>query len=378
MFSFLMPKRYRHLNRVLINRTLLRFNYQSLQQAHPEARVAPVLKSNAYGHGLRTMAKLFDEFEAPFLAVDSLYEAYQAQKEKIKTPILVMGYTHPDNLKIKRLPFQFVVYDLETARALNHKQRRCPIHIFVDTGMHREGIPLGDLPSFLEELKKMKNLEVVGLASHLADADNPQTDAFTKHQLDQFQHAYTELKSHGFDPKWRHLAASAGAFKLNHPLLNVVRVGKACYGITPLDPADPQYGRIPLKPVLTFQSTLAQIKTIRAGESIGYGCTFTAKSKMTIGLLPAGYYDGIDRRLSNKGCVQVQGKQCPILGRVSMNMTVIDLSKTPAARVGETATIYSPDPKDDNSITKVARSINTIPYDILVRFAETLKREVIE
>src|SRR5688572_21384100 len=132
------PRPYQALNQVTVSEAALRANHQALQAAHPEAQIVPVLKSNAYGHGLTTVAPVFDSFNAPFLAVDSLYEAYALHKINIHTPILIMGYTVPINLKVKKLPFAYAIYDIEMARALNQYQAGCEVHIFVDTGMNRE------------------------------------------------------------------------------------------------------------------------------------------------------------------------------------------------------------------------------------------------
>lgn len=375
MLAFL-RKPYRHLNKILVSAQALQHNYRQLQTAHPEAKICPVLKSNAYGHGFATVAPIFDSFGAPFLVVDSLYEAYELQKIKVKTPILILGYTHPDNFKVKRLPFHYAVFDLATAETLNTYQPDSSIHIFVDTGMSREGITLAELPSFLQALKKLTRLKVVGLASHLADADNPTSTHFTELQLANFRTALALILQAGFDPPWRHLANSPGSFKISDPICNMVRVGLSSYGLYPLKSADPGYKNLTLQPALKFISTLGQIKQLAKDVKVGYSGTFTSSKSMTVGIVPAGYYDGVDRRLSNKGVFRIRGIVCPIIGRVSMNMTTIDISGVPHPKVGEEVEIYSDELSAPNSLTKAAATANTLHYELLVHLAESVKRQI--
>lgn len=375
-FSILQRKKYQHLNKVFVSSSAIRHNYKTLQDYHPEAQICPVLKSNAYGAGLVQTAHIFDSLGAPFLVVDSLYEAYKLYKQKVKTPILILGYTIPENFKVKRLPFVYGVYDLEVAKALNTYQPGAAIHIFVDTGMTREGVQIEHLDKFVKELKKLKKLRIEGLASHFAEADNAKSFAKTKQQVENFKQAYEILKSNGIDPKWRHISASAGAFKLHDEVFTMIRVGKAMYGVSPLELVDPFYKKLKLEGVLSFESTIAQIKSIKKGTEVGYSFTYKTPKDMNIAILPAGYYEGVDRRLSNKGVVQVNGRYCPIIGRVSMNMTAIDVT-TVNCKVRDKVVIYSNKTEDKNSIYNTAITAGTIPYEIVVHIAESVRREVV-
>lgn len=377
MLHFLPRRSYQNLNRIFISESALFTNHRKLQAFHQEAFVCPVLKSNAYGHGLKEAAKIFDKMDSPFLIVDSLFEAYELYKLKIKTPVLIMGYTAPNNFKVKKLPFEIAVFDLELAKILNQYQSKCSIHIFVDTGMNREGVKIADLANFLTEIKKLKNLQIVGLCSHLADADNPTSLKFTKQQIKKFKEALIIMQQFGIDPKWRHISASGGAFKIKDKIFNMLRVGLAHYGINPLTEKDINKNKIALKPVLEFFSTLAQIKKISKGDLVGYNCTFRAKEEMTLGLLPAGYYEGIPRELSNLGFVKIRNTFCPIIGRVSMNMTSIDISKLKNPKIGERVILYSNKIAEPNSIVNSAKLIKKIPYELLVCLAESVKRVVV-
>src|SRR3989344_1699321 len=333
-------KMYKTLNRIEISRKNLLENYRFLSAINRKIKIAPVLKSNGYGHGIIEVAQILDKVGAPFFCVDSLYEAYELYKAKIKTPVLIMGYTNPENLKIKKLLFSFAVFDLQTVEILNKYQPGCAVHIFVDTGMSREGVTLEDLPDFLKTLKKL-NVKVDGLMSHLAGG-------MDKLQIQRFHQAQKLVQKYGFSPKWIHLGTSG----------NMARVGLKLYL---------------QKPILKFISHLAQVKKIKKSERVGYDRTYKAKKDTIIGIIPAGYYDGVNRGLSNKGFVKIKNIFCPIIGRVSMNMTTVDLSKT-YAKIGDEVIIYSDNPQNKNSVENAAKICKKIPYEILVNLAESTKR----
>ena len=377
MRAFLRQRSYKNLNKVTVSKKTLLANHSALQKFHPKTVVCPVLKSNAYGHGLKEVASIFDSMKCQFLVVDSLFEAYLLQKLRVRTPVLILGYMLPSSFTAERIPFDITLFDIESAKILNKHQPGCNIHIFVDTGMSREGVRIEDLQQFLTELKKLKNLNVVGLCSHFADADNPNSHQFTDLQVKTYKKALAIVSKHGFSPKWRHISASAGTFKVHDQAFNMIRAGLAHYGINPLEGGDDHRKNITLHPVLEFSSTLVQVKKIQKGARIGYNGTYRAEKTMILGLLPAGYYEGVDRRLSNKGYVKIRDQFFPIVGRVSMNMTVIDITKLKQPKVGESVIIYSSKESDQNSITNAAKQASTIPYELLVHIADSVKRVII-
>lgn len=361
----LFKKEYKTLNKIEISKDNLLSNYKYLSSLKKKIRIAPVIKSNAYGHGLLTVTKILDHAGAPFFCVDSLYEAYELLKADIKTPILIMGYTDPENFKVKKLPFSFALFDLETAKILNQYQKSCSVHIFVDTGMHREGVSIDELPEFLTKIKVFTNIKIEGLMSHLASA-NDIKNPLNKTQINNFKKATEICKKQGIKPNWIHLQNSDGLeLNLEGCNVNIARVGLALYGIA----ADPK-----LKPALTLKTKIIQIKKINKEDKIGYNGTFTAKKPMTLGVLPIGYFDGVDRRLSNKGWVMVDNKPCKIIGKVSMNITSIDLSVISSPYIGQEVIVYSNNPKDKNSIENCAKICNTITYDLLVNLNSSIRR----
>lgn len=371
-FLKIFKKEYQTLNRIEILRENLLDNYRVLSSGL-KIKIAPVVKSNAYGHGIIEVTKILSKSDVPgkipFLCVDSLFEAYELLKANIKLPILIMGYTNPQNFKVKKLPFSYAVFDTSILEILNKYQPGCGIHIFLDTGMHREGITLGQLPQFLVQFKNYPNLKVEGVMSHFACA-NRRDDYLNKIQIRNFQKALEIVKLSGFKPKWIHIANSDGLINFEKDLkfTNMARIGLALYGT---------YPNSNLKPVLNLKTQLIQIKKITKGERVGYEGTYFAKKDATIGILPLGYYDGVDRGLSNKGIVKIAGLECPIIGKVSMNITTIDLSKLKDPKVGQEVLIYSDNPEDKNSIENTARICKKIPYEILINLAQSTKRVII-
>lgn len=368
----LLGRTYYHLNTVEISALRLRDNYTYLSSLEAGLSIAPVLKSNAYGHGLVEVARILDSLHPPFFCVDSLFEAYTLKKAGIRTPILIMGYVHPESLRVKKLPFSFAVFTTETLVAVKKYQPHAPIHIFVDTGMHREGVPFEELAQFIE-LAKNYGLRIEGLMTHLGMADEP-SNTHTRDQIDQFTQARQVITDHHVSLRWIHAGASLAILhtKAFGPALgNVGRAGISLYGI------DPEGRNHTLLPVLGLYSTIVQIKELRKRESVGYDFTFTAKHAMKIALLPIGYHDGVDRRLSNKGSVLVRSVPCPIIGKVSMNMTVIDVSRVSGVQVHDRVTVYSPEPARQNSILQVSKTCRTLPYELLVHLTPFTKRVVL-
>lgn len=375
------------LNRIYISKSRLISNYKTLSKINPKIKITPVLKSNAYGHGISEVGKIVNKLDTPFVCVDSLYEALQLRKAGVKSEILIMGYIDPESLKNKKYDFSFALWDLELAEVLNKYQKGAKVHIFVDTGMNREGIKLkctinndqltkkGNccLEHFLDGIIKLKNLKITGLMSHLACADDPK-NPLNSLQLNNFKKAKgTLLKfsliTPGWKPKWYHLGGSYGLLNLKLVECNAVRVGKALYGI-----AD---SGLNLKPILKFTSKIVQIKSIKKGEKIGYSSTFTPSKDLKIAVLPLGYNDGFDRRLSNTGVVRVGGVGCKILGLISMNVAVVDISNVLNPYLGQEVIIFSDNPEDKNSVENSAKICKTISYELLVHLHPSTKRELV-
>jgi alanine racemase len=376
----MLDKEYRVLNEIIVSRDSLVHNYAYFQGKNTNCYIAPVLKSNAYGHGLIQIGQFVDHtIKPPLICVDSLFEAYSLYSEGIKTPILIMGYTDPENYDIwKKLPFIFAVTDLDSARALAKYQPNAHIHIKIDTGMHRLGIQLNDLTTFIEGLKQIKNLSVEGIFSHLATADEPLKQTSTKRQIELFKDMVTQFENAGYNFQWKHIASTAGAEFITDSYFNLIRLGLGFYGYSPFGPhtKEGRVQRTNLQPALTLTSHIATIKEIEPGDKVGYGGTYQAKQKERIAILPLGYNEGLSRSLSNKGIVTIKNSPCPIIGRISMNMAAVKLTRSVQAKAGDSVTIISPDIRSPNSIYQFAALQNTIPYEVLTSLHASIRRRV--
>lgn len=359
---------YQPLNKIELSSAALKGNYRYLRKLNPNISIAPVLKSNAYGHGLSQIASVLDALNPPFFCVDSIFEAYQLDKLKLKTPVLIMGYVDPQNLKTRKLPFAYAVWDLNQVEAINRYQTGAGVHIFVDTGMNREGVDLDELEGFLREVKEIKGIVVEGLMSHLAQS--AKFDLKPREQLQNYQKALKICQKLGIKPKWRHLAASGGLMNGFTKGTNMARVGRAIYGIELND-------TLHLRGVLSLKTQIVQIKELKKGSKIGYEGTYIASKDITIAVLPIGYNDGVDRRLSNSGVVLADNVQCPILGRISMNITTIDITQVSNPFLGQEVIIYCDDRSKPNSIEESAKICATLPHDILVHLASSTRRTII-
>lgn len=353
------------LNYVEISKENILQNYRYLSKKS-ELPITPVVKANAYGHGLLEVVKILKPLKPPFICLDSFYESYKLFKLGIKVPILIMGYVDPEDLKKEKLPFSYAVWDINDSKIIRKFQQKAKFHIFVDTGMHREGVRMENLASFLLELKK-ENIKLEGIMSHFGVAGDKKYKP-TKTQIDSFIEAEAIITKADFEPKYRHINATSGNLHLGK-IGNLGRSGIGIYGF------DPEEKDKNLKPALKLWSTIFQIKNIKKGEKVGYDFTFEAKREMKVGILPIGYSNGLSRQLSNVGYVKIGKVFCPIIGRVNMGMTCIDLSVTKVSE-GDRVLVYSDNPKDKNSIAEVAKLCKTIPYEILTNISDSMVRIV--
>ncbi len=363
---------YKPLVEVRISRENLLHNLHAYQKAYPALSFAPVLKSNAYGHGLVETAEILDQERVAFFAVDSYYEARVLRAHGIRSPLLVVGYTRPEDIAKNRLrDTAFALVDIEQVRALARGAKRpIEVHLKLDTGMHRHGITESDLPEALALLSKHPNLRVTGICTHLGDADS-QVSSLTDTQLASWKRVLPLVTTTFPALTHIHLAATKGVRFAEAAGASIVRVGIGLYGL------DTSPGStLPLRPVLEVRTVVSSVRAVRQGEHVGYNATFEAARESRIATIPMGYYEGVDRRLSSVGSMLVNGKSAPIAGRVSMNMTSLDVTDIPDVKVGDTVIAVSRDPKAPNSVRAIALETNRIPYDVLTHVPPHLRRVV--
>ena len=355
---------------VRVSKNVLLSNYRAFKNAYG-LPVAPVLKSNAYGHGLVEVASVLQTEQPPFFVMDSQYEAAVLRSRGIKTPLLVVGYVLPDSIATNGLKdIAFTVTSMEMLRLLCEKKVAAPVHIKIDTGMRRQGL----VPEEMDEaiaLLTQSNLLVEGVCSHFADADG-QDSGFTNMQIECWNKVVPVWKAAFPTLKWWHIGATAGAAYTKNIDANLVRLGTGLYGF-------PRHASqtFLLTPALSLWSTLTGSKILRQGERVGYNGTFAAPHDMQVATVALGYYEGVDRRLSNKGCMQVDGVVCPIVGRVSMDITTIDISLCPNVALGARVLVFSANPADANSLQSLAAMCDTTPLELLVGIPQHLRRVVV-
>lgn len=359
-------------------------------------KLMAVVKSNAYGHGLVDFSKEMEKLDADFLGVDSMTEARALRREGIQLPILVLGYTMPelfaeaaeDDISLTVSTFemldamrQFCKSQASTRRKPGfYKVPPLKIHIKVDTGMHRQGFLLKDLTSCLSILKseiinhKSPSIFIEGLFTHFASAKNPAFPRDTKHQLELFKKWIEAFKRAGIRPII-HAAATGGTLLFPESHFDMVRVGIGLYGLWPA-PEVREYleQHITLLPILTWKSFITEIKKLPKGSRVGYDLTEELWQDSTVAVVPIGYWHGYPRALSSIGRVMVRGKECRVLGRVSMDMLTIDVSNVPNPKVGDEVTAMGNDDSSPISAAGIARSLDASWYEVITRLNPLIKR----
>lgn len=356
--------------RIEISKDALLHNISQLKTLAPRWGIVPVLKANAYGHGIVLVAEIFDtEVDIPFFAVDSYFEAEQLRANGIKKELLVLGYTRTHTIIRNSLRgVAFTVGSLEQLRELQHSARQ-RVQIKFDTGMHRQGISW-ESASEVIEIVRATTLAVDGILSHLAESETAGSE-LTALQLRRWNGIAESFQREFPSIRYYHVANSGGFGHVADIVANAGRSGIALYGI------DPGNLRVPFRPALRFLSLVSELRTIEKGESVGYNGTFTATDRTSLATVPAGYFEGVDRRLSNKGGYMVNDVQAPIRGRISMNISSCDVTDVPNVMHGSEVVIISDRPNDPNSVAHIARLCGTIPYEILVHIPAHLRRVVV-
>ncbi len=357
--------------KVTLSQENLLYNLHAFQNAYPTYEIAPVLKSNAYGHGLIEIARLLRKEKVVFFMVDSLFEAVRLRNEGIRTKILVVGYTVVENMRGSRLNnVSFTITSLSQLKEVVekvHKKIRC--HIKIDTGMHRQGIAVSEIDETIALLQKNPHIILEGIGTHLGDADNDDA-SFTKDQIHAWNNAYDRFFEAFPYIRYSHVAATAGARYAPLTHANVIRLGRGLYGLH-------MNTGLSLTPVLEMTTLVTIVKEVKQGEYIGYGKGYRAEKDMTIAVLPVGYYEGVDRRLSNIGYMKVHNVLCPIVGRVCMNVLCIDVSNAGKVLRGDKVTVISRDNGESNSIVSLSQICDTVPHELLIHIPEHLRRVIV-
>ncbi len=351
----------------------LAHNYHVLRGLAPEAKFLGLVKADAYGHGAVPVAKKLETLGADMLAVACLAEAIELRQAGIAIPVLCLGQTPPE-LAPELLAYGVTqtVGDLETGKALSAAAvkagKTLKIHVKLDTGMGRLGFTGPALREEIRALCALPGLEAEGIFTHFANADGD--EEYTRQQYDDFIITINELyHEDGLDFKIYHCAASAAVLNYPYTHHNMIRPGIALYGYVP----DPSVADPGLRPVMTVKSRIALVRDLPAGAKISYGSTATLERDSRIAVLPIGYGDGLHRALSNRLEVLIGDRPCPVLGRICMDMCMVDVTDTPGVKAGDTAQVYGPGLTD-----WAAELAGTIPYELLCQLTPRVPRLYLE
>jgi alanine racemase len=330
-----------------------------------------VVKADAYGLGAVPISRGLVDLGADYLAVSNMEEAVQLRRSYIRLPILILGYTPAfyaeDMVDMGvRQEVHSIEYAMQLAEALAGTGKRLKIHVKLDTGMSRLGF-FADNEETLEQVKRIAAMDCFvteGVFTHfpVADSLTEADQAETARQFGRFTNLVDEMAAAGVHFKLRHCCNSAAT--LLHPeyALDMVRPGIATYGISP---SEDLAGRFDLRPLMSLRTTVSQIRPFEAGVSVSYGGTYVTPAPRTIAVLAIGYADGLARSLSNRVSFLLHGRQVPVVGRICMDMCMVDVTEVPEARVGDVATVFGTDGDAAIPVEDLARLTGTIPYETL-------------
>lgn len=357
----------------------LRQNVALLQKCVPDGcRLMPAVKANAYGHGAIPIARELNRLGIDCFCVACAAEGIELRRAGITGEILILGYTHPTEFSLLcRYRLTQSVTDYAYAEKMQQSGIRLHVHIAVDTGMHRLGIRCEDI-EHIAAVYQMKNLLVDGIFTHLSACDSaaPDCHAFTESQILAFRQVVKALSQEGISCKGIHLLSSYGMLNYPEAAESYVRPGIALYGLfSTEDDTRNLHELCPLKPVLSLKARVASVRALYAGESVGYGLAFTADHDMQVAVLSIGYADGLPRELScGNGSVLIDGQRAPIVGRICMDQTLIDVSQLSDVKQGDTAVLIGVSGSEQITAGELAGKCHTIANELLSRLGSRLER----
>ncbi len=373
-----------------MNLSALAHNYHELRRlASPTAAMMAVVKADGYGHGAVQVSETALANGADWLAVARMNEVVQLREGGIEAPVLLFGYCFPEYVTyLAAHQTSASVASLESARLLSEEAgrsgSRLKVHIKVDTGMGRLGVVPDQLVAqgnsseetnrAVQEvlaISKLPYLEIEGIYTHFASADSSDK-RYAHRQLDLFMDLLEKLKAHGFEVPLRHAANSAATIELPESHLDLVRPGIAQFGLWPSDDTDRQ--RIDLKPVMSLKSHVIQVKDVPAGFKISYGSTYETRGQARIATIPVGYADGYNRLLSSRGAMLVGGVKVPIVGRVCMDLTMIDASGVEGVKTGDEVVLLGQQGDRQISAEEIAGLVDTINYEIVTSITSRVEK----
>lgn len=359
-----------------IDLNALRHNFRLTKNAANGKGVIAIVKANAYGHGILQVSKTLVEEGADYLGVGFLEEGLLLRRRGFTIPILVLGGVLFSQVRqFLKNDLEITISSLGLAYSVNRQAEKfgskAKIHLKFDTGMNRIGINHTKAKFVLTKIKSLKNIELVGVYSHLAVSEKVDSD-YTKLQIERFEQIKRDAEEVGVEPKFYHIANSGGLVNYKNAVFNLVRIGLMLYGISP--PAAEEKKSFGLKPVMTFKSKVVFLKEVGKGEGISYGLTFYTKEKTKIATIPVGYGDGYTRLLSSKGEVLIRGKRFPVVGTICMDQFMVEVGLDSEVQIGDEVVLYGKQGDEEITIKEIADLAGTIPYEITCWLARRVPR----
>lgn len=343
-----------------------------------------VVKANAYGHGLEIASEIAVGAGAKWLGVDNLDEALRVKKVVKAAPILVLGYMPKSAIPAAiKAGVRFVVYDVDAVKAAAKCGRIARLHIKLETGTTRQGVGEKALLAVIAEAKRHPNVVIEGLSTHYANIEDTTDHSYAKSQLKEYVRlTRVAEEAYGHPIPVKHTACSAAMILFPETRFALARAGISMYGLwssreTFVSAKERKVG-LALKPALTWKALVAQVKDVPAGTPVSYGLTERVSRKSRIAVIPVGYSDGFDRGLSSVGSVLIRGKRAPVIGRVCMNMFMVDVTDIRGAKQEDEAVLIGRQGKETISAEDLASKTGTINYEIIARLSQSLPRTVVE
>ncbi|MFN2530848.1 MAG: alanine racemase [Pyrinomonadaceae bacterium] len=362
-----------------INLDNLASNFHSIKKRVGAApKIMAMVKANAYGHGARQCAKRLAAEGADWFGVATPEEGIELRETGITQPILcAAGFWSTQAQLCIQHKLTPVIYRLDMAELLDRAARDAgvvaDVHVKIDTGMGRLGVRFDALDEFAARFAQFRSLRVDGLLTHFAAADDSTCQALTSHQIERFEESVEFFRQRGFKPTHCHLANSAAIYSQPKAFGNMVRPGGALYGlwrdVLPPCESDPQ-----LAPVMSLYSEIIALKWVPAGETVGYACTFEAPRRTLIATLPIGYHDGFIRALSNKGRVMLRSTYAPVVGRISMDLTLLDVTDVNDVEIGDRVTLMGREDSLEITAEQIAQTAGTLSYEVTCGISHRVPR----
>jgi len=348
-----------------IDLSAIAFNIQQIQKRVSPAQIMAVVKADAYGHGAVPVARTAIENGASYLGVALVEEGMELRRHGISHPILVFGGAFEEQLNdFFEYNLEMTVYTEEIVQQLsllaNKRQQPIGVQVNVDTGMGRVGVPFHKAVSFIENLSRLEGIQLKGIYTHFATSDE-KDKTYARLQFERFQNVIQELEQKSLSIPFKHAANSGAILDLPETYLDMVRPGVMMYGYYPSDETSES---VPIKPAMTFKTKVSFIKDVPENTSLSYGRKYITKKPTRIATLPLGYADGYNRLLTNRGIVTIRGQKFPVVGRVCMDLILVDLGDDKSIQINDEVILFGS--REDNAFTvnEICKIVDTIPYEV--------------